>query len=312
MSPKVSVILPTYNRVRSLHAAINSVLSQSFRDLELIIVDDASTENIADLIVSIEDPRLRYIRRHSNGGAAAARNSGLGLARGDYIAFQDSDDVWLPGKLECQLALLERLPVRYGVVTGAKILYQPGGRHCRVVIAPSPATCLDPDEDQFNHMVIENRLSVQCALFRSSVLERERFDPALRADEDWDLAVRVARMCAIYEDSKPVAVGFVSPDSISRCPRPRIAALRILRKHRRILCDRPKERARLCMEIAGYLFRSHKPRRATGFMLAALGDNPMQILSALATVRRRTVGALAASVARIGTAAARKKSPSAE
>src|SRR5437870_5691947 len=102
MSIDVSVILPTFNRSGSLPAAISSVLNQSITNLELIVVDDASTEDIEGLVSDIRDDRLKYIRRAVNGGAAAARNTGLAAATGDYIAFQDSDDLWLPGKLETQ------------------------------------------------------------------------------------------------------------------------------------------------------------------------------------------------------------------
>src|SRR5262245_43848936 len=98
---------------------MTSVLSQSYTNLELIVVDDASSEDVESIVRSIDDPRVIYERRNSNGGAAAARNTGLGLARGKFIAFQDSDDLWLPGKLERQVALLLSLPLRIGIVSGA-------------------------------------------------------------------------------------------------------------------------------------------------------------------------------------------------
>src|SRR5262245_44206142 len=123
MTPRVSVILPTYNRSHSLPAAIASVLMQSHTDLEVIVVDDASTEDIEALVRSIGDDRVRYVRRNSNGGAAAARNTGLAEARGSYIGFQDSDDLWLPDKLSRQLSAFETLPNEIGVVTGGKIVY---------------------------------------------------------------------------------------------------------------------------------------------------------------------------------------------
>ena len=103
MRVTVSIILPAYNRANHLPDAINSILMQSFRDFELIIVDDASTQDIESIVRSIGDPRIRYIRRAVNGGASAARNTGLAEARGEFIAFHDSDDLWLPGKFERQL-----------------------------------------------------------------------------------------------------------------------------------------------------------------------------------------------------------------
>jgi len=111
----VSVILPSFNRSNVLAGAIGSVLTQSFRDLELIVVDDGSTENLKAVVETINDPRLSYVRRAMNGGAAAARNTGLLEARGEFIAFQDSDDIWLPGKLQRQLDLFLILPQSIGI-----------------------------------------------------------------------------------------------------------------------------------------------------------------------------------------------------
>jgi glycosyltransferase involved in cell wall biosynthesis len=104
-APLVSVVLPTYNRALLLPRAIRSVLNQSYRNLELIVVDDGSTDETERLVHSIEDDRIRYVSR-DNGGPAAARNAGIEVAAGELIAFQDSDDEWLDGKLERQVEAL--------------------------------------------------------------------------------------------------------------------------------------------------------------------------------------------------------------
>jgi glycosyltransferase involved in cell wall biosynthesis len=94
-NPKVSVIIPTYNRAEYLGRSIQSVLNQTYQDFELIIVDDGSTDNTRDIVAQFHDKRLNYIRHETNLGVAAARNSGVRAARGIYLAFQDSDDEWL-------------------------------------------------------------------------------------------------------------------------------------------------------------------------------------------------------------------------
>ena len=109
MVANVSVILPVYNREKSLEYAMRSVLDQSYKDLELIVVDDASTIDLQPIVESFDDPRVKYIRQEENGGASVARNTGLAAAEGKYIAFQDSDDLWLPNKLQMQLDLLDSL-----------------------------------------------------------------------------------------------------------------------------------------------------------------------------------------------------------
>ena len=106
---RVSVIIPTYNYGRFLAEAIASVQRQTVQDLEIIVVDDGSTDETPAVLSAIREPRLRSLRI-ANGGISAARNTGLELATGEYLAFLDADDRWVPDKLERQLALMESEP----------------------------------------------------------------------------------------------------------------------------------------------------------------------------------------------------------
>ena len=115
-SQLVSVILPLYNRAESIVGAINSVLDQTYRNLELIVVDDASTDQSIELVEAISDPRIRLLRHETNQGAAAARNTGIEAAKGGYVAFQDSDDEWLPEKLDKQMQVFLAAPEGVGAV----------------------------------------------------------------------------------------------------------------------------------------------------------------------------------------------------
>lgn len=111
-SPTVSVVMPTYNRADLLPGTIASILSQDFDDLELLIVDDPSTDNTAEVIKEIQDqdPRLRYVQLPENRGIGFARDAGLQHVSGKYIALADSDDLWLPGKLTAQVEVLQKYP----------------------------------------------------------------------------------------------------------------------------------------------------------------------------------------------------------
>src|SRR5579859_6948520 len=102
-APAVSVILPTYNRAHLLPRAIASVLGQSFRDFELIVVDDGSKDDTVGLMRSYDDPRIVFLPPERNLGDAGARMRGIACARGEWLAFQDSDDEWLPDRLRLQL-----------------------------------------------------------------------------------------------------------------------------------------------------------------------------------------------------------------
>lgn len=116
MNTLVSVIIPTHNRSQLLVRAVNSVLSQTYSNLECIVVDDASTDDTQKVIQQFTDPRIIYLRHKVNKHASGSRNTGIEKAKGDLIAFLDDDDEWLPEKLEKQVHLLENLPAKYGMV----------------------------------------------------------------------------------------------------------------------------------------------------------------------------------------------------
>lgn len=308
MTVTVSVILPTFNRSHSLPAAMMSVLTQSMGDLEVIVVDDASTEDIEGLVRRIGDDRVRYVRRAANGGAGAARNTGLAEARGEYVAFQDSDDLWLPDKIEKQLALFAKLPADVGAVTGAKILY---GRDNdlnyadgKVSIMPAAQRWLKLEEDQVVKLLDENRISLQNTLFRKDCMpEIAWFDPCARANSDWEFAVRLSQHVRIYEDKDPVVLGFVSNDSISRSPRKKvIGVLRILKNNRAVLATHKRQKSELMRDVARSLYKTKKPRWAMRILLGSIADYPPSAFFVIETLWRRLGGSLALARRRMGLA----------
>jgi glycosyltransferase involved in cell wall biosynthesis len=108
--PTISVIIPAYNAAQTIGDSIQSVLAQTYDDYEIIIVNDASPDNLDSLLNSFTSPKIKRITHPHNQGASAARNSGIQAATGKYIAFLDSDDIWFPHKLETQLAFMENNP----------------------------------------------------------------------------------------------------------------------------------------------------------------------------------------------------------
>lgn len=117
---RVSVAMPTYNRGYILADAIKSVLAQTFRDWELVIVDDGSRDNTQEVVSHFQDSRLRYLRHEANRGYSAACNTGMSAARGDLIAFLDSDDFWEPDKLERSVQFLDTNSAVVAVFTDTK------------------------------------------------------------------------------------------------------------------------------------------------------------------------------------------------
>ena len=126
--PLVSVIIPTFNRAYCIQRTINSALSQTYRDVEIIVVDDGSTDNTAEIMHSLRaaDSRVIYVQQ-SNTGVAGARNKGFSVAKGEFVALLDSDDIWMPWKLELQIACLQRFP-EIGMVWSDMEAIDPDGK----------------------------------------------------------------------------------------------------------------------------------------------------------------------------------------
>lgn len=128
MKPLVSIIIPTRNRAKLLERALKSVLAQTYPNFECLVIDDASSDNTRDLVKSFTDERIQYIynERHSN--VSGARNVGLRISTGEFIAFLDDDDEWLPAKLEKQVNLFANLPARIGMVYTWMDYYDSAGK----------------------------------------------------------------------------------------------------------------------------------------------------------------------------------------
>jgi GT2 family glycosyltransferase len=188
MPPTVSVLLPTYDRAYYLEGSVRSVLDQEYADLELIVIDDGSTDGTAALLAGIDDPRLRVLRR-SHAGISAALNAGLGTARGRYIARNDSDDLWHPALLATLLPVLERAP-HLGFAYACSALVDADG-------APKSETRGMPPRhpaDGFRSLLYSDCSVAVTTIYRRRCLDEVGgWDPASDVAEDWDLALRVAR-----------------------------------------------------------------------------------------------------------------------
>jgi glycosyltransferase involved in cell wall biosynthesis len=200
MQHLVSVIMPAYNSARFLAESVRSVQAQTFGGWELIVVDDGSTDDTAAVARQLAgaDPRLRYLRRE-NGGQAAARNTGLRAARGDLVAFLDSDDLWLPGKLEAQLAVLEEAGADL-VYCDGYVFFEDGSPERGDFFAVVPGKTDAPT--MLRLLYAYNRIATLSVLVRREALERVGpFDESRRIQncEDYDLWLRMARAgCTFY------------------------------------------------------------------------------------------------------------------
>ncbi len=207
--PKVSVVLPTYNRLGTLERALASVLEQSYTDFEVIVVDDCSTDATRAYIEGLSDVRVRYFRHDVNRGASAARNTGIKVARGCYIGFQDSDDVWLPDKLRDQLECLER-NLSLDIVFTSFVKRHPA----RELVIPPESVA---SADIAIRLALGNFIGTPTVVARRSVLLKGGgFDTSLCNHEDWDLWLTLASGGAqFYHLSEVLLVSPHSPGGVS-------------------------------------------------------------------------------------------------
>jgi len=207
----VSVVIPTYNRSSLLGRSIRSVLEQTYEDLELIVVDDASSDNTAEVVLHFSDRRIRYVRRERNGRCPAARNTGIIASTGKFVAFNDDDDEWLPDKLERQMKVFEIAPAQVGVVycdfwvirNGQKELYT--------------ATNIMPEDGMAFRKALafpETGIWLQTAIFRRECFEEAgMLDETLPIFSDAELFFRVCKHYCLHHMSIPLVNLWVTPGS---------------------------------------------------------------------------------------------------
>lgn len=215
-NPKVSVIIPTYNRADLLPRAIESVLNQTFKDFELIVVDDGSTDNTKELVSDFQkkDNRIQYIWQENSGAPAKPKNTGIKNSKGDYIAILDSDDEWLPEKLEKQLKLFEK-DKNLGIV----------GCNCYDVYATQMNKKKERKikvsrnkENQFSEILgrcfirSSSSIVIPKFVFDSVGLYDERFKIA----DDWDLYLRVIPKYKFDFIDEPLFNYYIHNNNISR------------------------------------------------------------------------------------------------
>jgi glycosyltransferase involved in cell wall biosynthesis len=187
----VSIIIPTYNRAQLIGRAVHSAQVQTYDNLEIIIVDDGSNDDTRHRINELQksDQRIKYICHEKNRGAQAARNTGIATAGGSYIAFLDSDNQWLPRKLERQMALFFNHDASLGVVYCGYSKVSPAG------------DVLQEYVPRHRGMVYKQTLAdwltdTSTIVVRKDILEKiHGFDETVSSHQEWDLCIHLAREC---------------------------------------------------------------------------------------------------------------------
>jgi glycosyltransferase involved in cell wall biosynthesis len=206
MTPAVSIVLATYNRLELLRSSVDSVLHQTFRDWELIVADDGSDQPTRQFLKSLESPgRVRVLWLTHSGRPGIVRNAALREARGEYVAFQDSDDLWLPKKLEAQVASLQRNPERAWSHTKYHLVDESG--------APTAWTRRTGGWPTPRGWILDQLIRGETVIALPSVVasrllleEAGGFDERLIRTEDYELWLRLARRSAIDAIDEPLTL----------------------------------------------------------------------------------------------------------
>lgn len=184
----VSVIMPTYNSAEFLAESIESILNQTYTNLELLITDDCSSDNnTADLLnmYAQKDSRVKVVFQKENLGPGSARNNAIERAQGQYIAFCDSDDRWMPNKLELQIAAMRK--GGYALCCSSYIICNELGNDVGINIVPRQIT--------FSMMKRDNKVGCLTAVYDIRALGRKYYMPTLRKRQDWALFLEITKKC---------------------------------------------------------------------------------------------------------------------
>lgn len=204
----VSVIIPTYNRVNTIVRSINSVLNQTYKDIEVIVVDDCSSDNTISVLeeIQVKDNRLKIVKHKCNEGACVARNTGIAHATGSYIAFHDSDDEWVHNKLEIQLKQLEinHADVCVSAVNRSDFQYGNG-------IYPVLKDGLISKQELHSRFMV----CTPTVIGKKEVFELYKFDPEVKRMQDFDWAVRASESFVFCAVSAPLVNVYLQNDSIT-------------------------------------------------------------------------------------------------
>jgi glycosyltransferase involved in cell wall biosynthesis len=210
-SPRVSVIIPTYNRAHYMSRCINSVLNQTYQNFEIIVVDDASTDNTEEVVKSLGSDKIHYLKLPKNKKVAGARNEGIKIAKGEFIIPLDSDDEFLPEKLEKLVKRFDTAPENVGVVYSACWrIYDDINRKEYI---PSPKiNRKDIEGDVSKALFIWNNFLTPPSMVRKSVFEKVGcFNEKIPSLEDWNFWIRVSKHYHFAFVNEPLHILYFTP-----------------------------------------------------------------------------------------------------
>lgn len=259
----VSVIIPAYNRENTILRSIKSVLNQTYDNIEVIVIDDCSTDKTRDRVLEINDDRVRYYCLEKNSGACVARNTGVKIARGDIIAFQDSDDSWHLDKLEKQLNYL--IENDYDFIS-CGIVRVNGDERKEYCISECPTEKIDV----WCKLINSNWVSTQTILCYKSCFEKIQFDPAIKRYQDWDLALQASLIYKMGSMQEALVDVYIQENSISKTVNNIRSKAIVIEKHKIDVIDKNRKMMAQYFKCLADVNRREHPNVARGYYLKSL------------------------------------------
>lgn len=201
----ISVVIPTYNREKLIERAIRSVMNQTYKDIEIIVIDDASTDNTEQVVKNIKYSNIKYFKQNENGGACRARNRGIKESNGDYIAFLDSDDEWDKNKLERQITFLKE---KKADIVVCNYYYSKNNKKSIAINRKNEIISYD-------ELLYSNCITTGAILSKKNIFENIYFDESMPRYQDWDLVLRIAQTYDIYFINQPLLTLYFQETSIT-------------------------------------------------------------------------------------------------
>jgi glycosyltransferase involved in cell wall biosynthesis len=271
----ISVVIPTHNRARTIKMAVMSVLDQTVRVREVIVVDDNSDDETLEILRQIDDPRLKVLRTSKRSGATAARNLGAKASVGHWIAFQDSDDYWFAHKLERQLECMQLNPL--AVLCYCSFIQYYSGK---AKLVPGPVVSRISG-DVFQSLLKFSFVSTQTIVVKRTVFEQVGgFSEQMPRFQDWELVLRISKVGSFCFVQEPLVLAYDTPGNLTSNVKYGIEArMKILNFHQKEFAEYPELMANHFHEIG----KSHRKlgdfREAAIFFWQAVQKQPQRSAS---------------------------------
>lgn len=282
--PNVSIVIPTCNRPELLLRAIRSVLAETYQDFEVIVVDDGMKDRAESAVVAFGDPRIRYVKNETSLGGGGARNRGIKEARGEYVAFLDDDDEWLPNKLSIQMSIFEKAPRDVGFCFSSVV---------KVLSDDEETTQVEDGVFDFSQVALTRfkGFLTSTLVVRKSVLnEVGGFDEALPSHQELELIIRITRQYrGIGINQSLVRMNMTPHEHIGGDLGRRIKGEELLlQKHKELYAHYPRVLARHYFQLGLWCRDNGESKKAIGYFLRAFrfSWNPRHLAHGLRELTR--------------------------